>query len=393
MKKLHSLDVNEISLVPRGANRKKFLVFKSDEGNRMNIQEEVRRLINGVPAETMKRVETVVKSFGEAKVKEGEEPTIEKDGEGDEAGGMSERAMAALKACARILEPFKDEINDGHMDAIQNEIGMKDPGAAPALDAPADKAAGCEGMEKSIGISAPDGVEEEHHNAALGEAQKAYSSSLEKMGYEKSPADGDVEKAKAEKAKADKIKSEKSKKDDEEEEEDMEKSKVGKSDIDFSVFPKEQRGQIEAIFKSGQETRKENEVLKEEIRKRDEREKEREYITKADTFTHLGLPKDEVVEALRDAAKAGQKTYDRTVKHFEMISKQSRESGLYSELGSSQGHGGVSDADAKLNALVEQVVQKSDGTKSRSQIYDEVSQTKEGKLLFKQAMDAAEGGR
>ena len=119
MKKLYELDPAEVSLVDKGANRKKFLIFKS-KGKNMNPSKEIMDLVNRVPKEVIDRVEKVVKAvdagdmppkkdsaaFKEANVPPG------KNEQAGEVAPMSDRAMAAMKASARILAPHKDEIHD-----------------------------------------------------------------------------------------------------------------------------------------------------------------------------------------------------------------------------------------------------------------------------------------
>ena len=56
---------------------------------------------------------------------------------------------------------------------------------------------------------------------------------------------------------------------------------------------------------------------------------------------------------------------------------------LYGEIGTRRsGHGDPSSAEARLDALVEQVVQKSDGAQTKEQAYEAVLKTAEGKRLY-----------
>jgi hypothetical protein len=63
VKKLHSLEPAEVSLVPRGANKKKFLALKSADGNPMT-KEDLHKMISCDP-ETMKRVGKIIKDYND----------------------------------------------------------------------------------------------------------------------------------------------------------------------------------------------------------------------------------------------------------------------------------------------------------------------------------------
>lgn len=385
MRKLYDLDPNEVSLVPRGANKKRFLVFKSQEGAKMT-NKDIREMIENVDPKVMEKVSKSIGMMKKIGKDAGDMPpkadshvfkdthNVEHDGESDR-GPLSDRAQAALKAVARILAPFKDEIGDEHLDEVQHEIGMHmDPG----------KEAG-EGHKKiEMSMEAiPEKVEEEHHSAALDMAKKAYMGHLEKMGYRKYPDEQIAQKAK--KPEHDE--------DEEEDEDEIEKNKIEKG-LDLSAFTKEQRPQIEAIFKAYGNEKKElvekAAKLEKELATRDAKEKEREYIAKAESFTHIALPKAEIIETLKDAAKLGTKSFERICKQYDALNEQAKKSNLFGEIGF-RGGSTEGDAHAKLEALVDSVVMKSDG-RSREEIYETVLKTAEGKRLYNEGQKTRPGG-
>lgn len=83
-KRLTDLDVFEVSLVPRGANRKKFLVLK-EEVNGMDL-EELYEIVTKTEAEGEEALEELTKA------------------------GLSEKAINAVKGALRLLNAYKDEL-------------------------------------------------------------------------------------------------------------------------------------------------------------------------------------------------------------------------------------------------------------------------------------------
>lgn len=391
MRKLHSLTVNEISLVGKGANKKKFLVTKSNKGKSMPSQ-EILNLINSVSPEKMtKIVEAIKKADGD--MAPGPDSHVFKETHNVTGGGMSDRAQAAMKATARILAPFKDEIHGGHMDAMQKELGMKDHGApqeGAQAGAPAepqkDEDGGDEDIEMSVAY--PQQVEEDHAAEALDMAKKAYKSHLEKMGYRKYPDqqpkvgshDPNVEDDKVGKNK---------------------EEVVGKSATNpLSAFSPAQQAQLDLIFKSNQTLTDANKQL---VEKSDRLEKElraerderlnREFKQRASQFKHLGANTDELATVMKSLSETDSKAFDKVESILKAANEQMRTSALFGEIGSSMGPGSpVGDAMARLDTLVDSVVQKSDGKRTREQIFDEVLKTAEGKRLYAEYKNARPHG-
>lgn len=404
MTELYDLDPLEVSLVDEGANKRRFLIFKSRE-KKMPQPQEIRNLMNSVDPKIMGKIEKVLKSMHplQKESEPGSDLLPKADShvyKEDENAPLSERAQAALKAVARILAPFKDELHDGHLDAVQNEIGMKD---SPQGEEMGDD----DGEIEKVHGAIPQDVEEEHHIAALGKAKEAYKSHMMKLGGRKYPDENaemkrkeDHKKEAMEKAKAaygeqcEKMKKEKNPKEDK-----VDKSAVNKSAIDLTAFPEKQRETLELVFKANETLEKTNKELVQKAAKlekdmadRDSREKHREYVAKAAEFKHVGLSQDEIVETLKDAASVSEKSYERVCKQFTAMNEQASKGNLFGEIGSRAPAGAGGDAEAKLERLVDSFVAKSDSKTSRAEIYEQVLQSQEGQRLYKEMKNARPGG-
>lgn len=366
MKQLSDLETKEVSLVDKAANKKRFIVFKSKEAP--IAKEDDQKLM----AKVTKKVKEMV-------AKE------------DDGSGLSDRAQSALRAVARILAPFKDEITDAHLDAIQSEVGINAESEQPG-----------EVGEEEIEMKKPDGVSDKDHADAMEEANKAYMAKLGKPLYpakqpqqksQKEMDEEESEKVAAKKAADAKAADEASKPKDKKEDDGVEKNNVTKS-LDLSAFPEAQRPQLEAIFKHQNETIgglvQKNVDLEKQLKDRDAKDLEKEFVSKADGLPNVGLAKADVIESLKDAHKAGPEAYARAVKNFETINKQNASSSLFKAIGSS-GVGASGDAQGRLDALVESTVAKSSG-KTKEEVYVEVLQSTEGQKLYAEAQAGRPGG-
>lgn len=419
MKRLSDLTPHEVSLVPRGANKKKFLIFKSRKGNEMSKTTEIQNMINAVDAKTMAGIDKVLKGMskmGKTKKTEGKESPgdkamkmkkmkkMKKDMNGDlmprkdsaafkDAGAanqatdegvshahtpLSDRAQAALKATARILAPFKDEITDDHMDAIQGELGI---GSNEDEETPHDDDEGEDG-DVEMSAAYPEEIEDEHHAEALDMAKKAYGAHLEKMGYRKYQ-DPSLEETNASKT----VGKDADMDDDDEDEGEDDVSKVSKS-ADLSAFSQNQRGQLEAIVKSHNAALEENKVL---VRKTADLEKQlkierdervlKGFKEQARSFKHLGADTDELAMVMKSMAETDPRSFEKIEAILKSADEQIRVGSLFGESGSRQSRSGGNAPADKLDALVDSVVAKSDG-KTKEQVYDEVLKTAEGKRLY-----------
>lgn len=440
MKRLSDLDTKEVSLVPRGANKKKFLVMKAE------LTSEGRKHIAGsnfaIPGERKYPIHDISHARNalsrasgkpeEAKVKaavyrkypslkpgaekgEQEMPAPDKKVRKDagdmmpkkdsavykepgehEGHDMDPRMKQALKAMGRIAAPFAKDMKPEHVMGALKEVGighgneeLGDRGEGHGTD---------EGhpqhqMSKELGSWAiPEGVSDEHHAEALDmatkkgmkKAEKAYKKALSKLGYRKYPDE-----------EAESLTQKAMSKPEDDADEDEEDEEVGKSSISkaaLSSFAPEQRKLIEGIFKDHSDLVKKNMSLEKQLSEQKEEQRNKEIVAKAAEFSHIGLAQEEIVETLKDADKAGTKTYDRICKQFEVMNEQAEKGGLFKEIGH-RGHDSAADAQAKLDALVDSIVKKSDGKTTFEQAYDDVMKSAEGKKLYAQHVEEREQRR
>lgn len=365
MKKLYDLDVAEVSLVPRGANKKKFLVFKS-RGNKVGAKEEIRKLMKEVDPKVVAKIDKVLKGMeegsGELPPKK-EAPEGEGPAEGDsQHDGLSERAKAALKAMGRIAAPFKDELNQGHVQAVMGAAGVMPEGK------PDDKGSD----EKEGNWAIPENVEEGHHKEAVDAAKKAYHGHLEKMGYQKYPEQQPKVGSRS-----------KGLEDDDEEGEDgVDKSRVSKG---LDSFSPEQRQELEPVFKFVKDLVKKNGDLEGQLKEERDIRKSKEFKEKASGFKHLGVKTDELSEVLKSLSEGDEEVAKKVESILKAADKQVGDGNLYGEIGSrlSRTGGGESDAEARIDAVVEKIVQKGDGSKTEDMLYDDFLKTSEGRKHYR----------
>jgi len=396
MRKLYDLDVSEVSLVPRGANKKKFLVYKSHEGKIMNdIKTSVRQMIAGVDPKVMEKVEAVVKSMYKADAPPQPGAPVERQ-ENEQAAGkeLSPHAQAALKAVGRIMAPHKEELNQGHVKAVMKEVGLADHEAS---ESPAKEQAEEGAMQKGVGN--PEKVKEEHKIEALEKAKEAYKAHMEKLGNKMYPDAEMQQKAVAEENESSAMLKglhDEEESDEDEEygqgEEDIGKALVAKSEKLLKNLSPAEAKKLESIFKAQNELIKKNAELSKVVKAQEEEKKEAELVAKADSFTHLGLKKEDLLEQLKLAKAAGEKAFALVCKNFESMNNQAKNGGLFKEIGSRLPANGSGSSEAKIEALVDSIVAKTGAEKSRAQIYDEVTQTPEGKKLLAEQMNEQYGG-
>jgi hypothetical protein len=434
MKKLYDLDPAEVSLVPKGANKKKFLIFKRDvakdvlttEGRKhiadtnfalpserkypihdisharnalarvaqhgtseeqskvqaavyrkypslkpvnkeKSMDKELLEKIKNADPEVMKKVEKVLKEHNE----------IYKEDDG--SGGLSPRAQAALKAVVRILTPFKEEINDDVLDHTLGAAGfgvMEDRDGGPAdLGSPMEGEAG---VEKEMN---PD-----HMAEAKEIGEKAYKEHLAKLGYQKYPPAEMQMKSKAKPLDGDDS-------DEDEEEEDVSKQAVTKADgtLDLSAVPASVRPALEAIYKGNQELVKKNVDLESQLKTERDQRKNKELVEKADSFKHLGLPKEDIVAQLKEADERGKESFERVCKNFEALDSQAKNSKLFTEIGSSgEGRTGSTNWEM-IEKAAEGAVAKSGQALSKEAAVEVFLKTKDGQKMYKQYKDERGG--
>jgi|WetSurMetagenome_2_1015567.scaffolds.fasta_scaffold120411_2 hypothetical protein len=359
MRRLYDLDPAEVSLVSKGANKKKFLIFKS-RNNEVDMatdkQKELLELVRKADPKVMKKVEKVLKDNQEL--------------QGDE-GGLSTRAQAALKAVVRILTPFKEEINDDILDQTLGAAGfgvMEDEGGAPEdAGSPMEGEAG----EKEAMCK------EEDLMGAKDAANKAYKAHLAKMGYQKYPpaemqmksVQKDIDGDEAE--------------DEDEEEESVGKSAVMKADgtLDLSAVPASVRPALEAIYKGNLELVKKNADLEKQLKEERDQRKTKEFVEKAAGFKNLGADKAELATVLKSLAETNPEAYEKIEKTLQAADTQIGKGTLFGEIGSSQSAKGGSNWDM-IEKAAEGWVAKSGQNMTKAQAVEAFLVTKDGQKMY-----------
>ena len=304
VKRLYDLDAAEISLVKKGANRRRFLITKSARGHmpahKSSLQDKISKTDPGVMAKVEERLKA---HYGEAEkskvAPEGEDAAkIGKDGaeEDSREAGLSSQAHAAVKAVVRILSPFKDELSPLLIHQILDDAGYelaeaKHEDGESSEDEAAEHEGGEDMEEAEKRFQAiPAKVEgdekdalpiaKEHFRAAAEEGEKAYKAHLAKLGYEKYPP--------AETAMKSLYKSEDEEDQDEDEgHEDVNKAKKGESVAKSSTSPDltrldpKTRASVESVFKSNRDLIKKTGELETMIKDRDAKDRRREIVAKA----------------------------------------------------------------------------------------------------------------
>lgn len=414
-RKLYDLRVAEVSLVDFGANEKQFLVTKRKDKKSMGKGHEkvAKRLANLTDSErklVQKAAATALKPLLER---------IKKLGEDDSEEPMSEQLQATLASVARLILPYKDQLTKDDLLSLAEEVGIEDApddsededdleddeevsknagedGSSEDSDADDDASDSDsdddddtdedseeeESEEKeiiedevvqkvgaeSLTTEAPDGVSKEEHEAALQAAKLAYTSILEKSGYNK----------------------------DEQADNKKDAEPVTKNKSDLSAFPKAQRRQMQRIFKAQKQLAdanavliKKNASLQTEIESERVARLERQFEEQASAYAALGIDTKKISKIFKKLGgdPKQKETLDEVVGILKAANEQLEQSrefgGLYSEHGSRLGNSGDAASDeAALDRLAEEIVKKSAGEMTHAKAYDKVLQTKEGRKLY-----------
>ena len=160
--------------------------------------------------------------------------------------------------------------------------------------------------------------------------------------------------------------------------------KVTKEDgsLDLSQVPEAVRPALELIYKSNQELVKKNDQLAKQITDRDARDTDKEIVAKADTFTHIGIPREDVVAQLKDARSISTASYERVCKSFETLNTQAKESKLFTEIGSGMGGSTGGDSWGRIEKAAEAVVAKSGEKVTKAESVENFLKTTEGQRMY-----------
>jgi hypothetical protein len=382
--RLHSLDADEVSFVPEGANRRRFIIFKSAGGKSMpKPHEELEKLISKAHPEVMAKVDEMLKAHHEKMA------GVHKDGEEQDYHEVHPHAHAAVKAISRIAAPFAGKVHPelmhGALDAAGHKLEHKEAALEGENEEEEYDEEEHEGQSGAMHVgdghklggfmAIPEeieGVQKEHMHEAVAHANKAYHEHLEKLGYEKYPAAEMAMKSKdgkpVMKAKGESV------------------SKSANGAPDLSTVDAKTRQKLEAVLKSNDNTVKElvqkNADLEARIKAGEQKEREKEIVAKASTFKHIALPQEEIVATMKDADKLGKESYDRVCKQFETLNTQGEKSRLFSEYGSNLSGNTGGDAWEKIEKAAEGYVAKSGQKYSKADGINAFLETADGQKMY-----------
>ena len=330
MKRLYDLEPHEVSLVKRGANKKRFLVMKSHKGKEMAKTSHIEQILKKADPATLAKIESIL-----AKAKVKKTLNEEDDKIGKTKMSMSDGASAAMKAAHKILAPHADEMPEEMQKAM--------------------------GIHKSQ-MAIPEKVLEEHKISALEEAKKAYSAHLEKLGYQKYPPAEMQQKSK----------DLEDDEDDEDEEDDVEKSAITKSGLKAEI--------VEIVKSATKELVEKNLSLQKQLTDERDLRVTKEFEERVSVFKSIGADKSKLAKALKDISEKSPEAFAEIEAVLKASDAQLSQGGIFKTLGTSQS--GAASDESKLEAMINSVVEKSDGTRTKEQIASDIYNTPEGKKLL-----------
>lgn len=312
VKEIRQLDVQEVSLVDRAANRRKFLVLKQEDLDMADEkQPDLAQLLESMDAETQ---ELVVKLLGEDADDERVKEELEK-------AKLSPKAMAAVRTALRALNAVKDELPGNIMRMLASLGGYSYPGPEKAMhpdeEDEAEKGMGSvkdkDKMKKDEGASADAGA-----------------------GNDGAPEAGDGEEGKEEKPmlKAD-------------------------GTIDWDAVPEGLRPVLKAIEERHAQTAKEAEELKKALAAERDRIRKAEFVAKAEKeFGALPGTAEEVGALLKEA---DEKLSGENVERLHKLLKAANE--RFAEVLKEKGSGASDEGEAqtaadKLEAIAKELARK-----------------------------------
>jgi hypothetical protein len=385
VQRLHSLDPAEVSLVPRGANKRKFLILKSRDGAVPMTKEELIKSISCEP-DTMKRVDKILKDFNDAKgMKPAATPVADNKQElvpaqkADEQmgeGPVDEKAQAALKAVVRILTPWKESLSPLLIHEVLDAAGFQmASGKAEGEDM---------GMKQGSATMSPEPVKEEHKIEAMKIAKDAYKAHLAKLGYQKYPTEEVAQKA---------VNTDPDEPAEDEEQEGImhdpagvQKSAVMKSLI--AKLPKEARGAVEMIYKGQLEAVEKAANLEKELNGVLRATRRKAMVEKASSFTNLGVGTEELADTLMAIADKSPEQFEKIENVLKSANQQIGKGSLFAEYGSSQGASRGSDVSwSQIEATAATYVAKTGEKVTKEQATDKFLETAEGKRMYNEYMN------
>jgi hypothetical protein len=163
----------------------------------------------------------------------------------------------------------------------------------------------------------------------------------------------------------------------------LKKAKKSAGELDLSGLTAEDRAQVEAVMKSQASLVEKTAQLEKLVQSISDERTTAAFVAKAEQFKHIPGSSQELGAVLKSAATVDPKLGDALLGIFEKVNGLVAKSALLGSVGV----GGVTtpnSAAAKLDALIDGVVQKSAGKVSREKAYSEVLKSAEGKELYRE---------
>ncbi len=371
MRRLKDMTVHEISLVKRAANKRKFLITKNAEVSMPAPDlEKIRDSLLSVPEPILKAVDAVTKG------------TFAKD---DGAMTLTDDQAARLKAAGRMLQPVIQDVpmdaitqmlsaigatgTDALMDtALADGVDADDAEAAAAVDdaatdateaasdAEADAAAATDAAAEAVDAAPAAAPEEDPRQAAmqraLAKSKEVYAQMLKDAGFDPDEEGEDVPPAEA--------------------------KTMAKSDAKSP----------EAVSKSLQDAndelaKKHKEAVSKSISLQLKLDKQ-EVIAKAAELPHLGKS-DEIVDLLLRAKQRDAEGFDEHFKVMKTWNDTIAKSGMFTEHGSVATDEGAG-IESRIDRAVANIVAKSGNTTTEKAYTHFITNTPEGREMFREYM-------
>lgn len=311
-----------------------------------------------------------------------------------DAGGEPDAQMvAAGKAVARILTPFKGSMPPALAHQIVDVAGFNmgemgdettEPGAMRIGDGEQVDKAYTPVDEDDDSDEETEGVKKRDVAMAAKAANCVYKETMAKLGYRMYP-DAQISMKRGG--------SPVNKKGEHVSKSASDTQTTEAPDLSGIADPKT-RSAVELVMKSQRELVAKNADLTRQLDEQKTETRHRELVAKAAGWQHLAVPQDDLVAQLVDADKAGKEAFERVEKNFNALNAQAKAGGLFNELGSNLPSGSNS-ADAlyaKMETAALGWVQKSGGEKcSKAEAVAKFMETPEGSKMYAEHQ-AARGG-
>jgi hypothetical protein len=294
------LEVGEVSLVDRAANKRRFLLFKQ-EGSTM--EEDILKAVLEADLEDEAQVDEVLK-----------------------AANISDKGKLAIKGAIRLLQAFKDELPKDVMKTLSGLAGYEypEPAKKPPEEPPVKATAkGADGKDGACGTK-------------YGPLQKA---------------DGT---------------------------------------LDLEQVPEELRPTVELLFKAQQDAVVREAKLETILKAERDLRLTREFVTKAEAFSHLPIKPEEFGPVLKTIQEKAPEAYDAIEQVLKAADALIVQAGAFKARGSDATTGGK-DAWTAIETKARALLQKADNKLTLAKAVDQICQQEPA--LYAQYLQEQRGAR